>query len=152
MRALGLLLLLAPSVAAAKTVKSGDAEVRVARVVKLIELVDKPHIKVNLVVQDTGGTTDVSPTQRLYFTLYAKGEMYSTDASFDLGPVFGVKSAKRKSGGVYQVTLHDGLTPKTRTLEIDAREAIVAMKKVRCDDFDCAASKNFSAKIEVTGP
>ncbi|MEQ8276357.1 MAG: hypothetical protein RMA76_25340 [Deltaproteobacteria bacterium] len=150
--ALALLCLLLPSVASAKTVKSADAKVPVARVVKIVELVDKPHIKVNLVVQDLGGSTDVSPTQRLFFTLYSKGEMFSTDAAFDLGPVFGVKSAKRKSGGVYEVTLDDGFTGKTKTMTVDAREAIVAMKKVSCDDFDCAASKDFAATIEVSGP
>ncbi len=150
--ALVLLCLLVPSVAFAKTVKSSDTKVPVARVVKIVELVDKPHIKVNLVVQDLGGSTDVSPTQRLFFTLYSKGEMFSTDAAFDLGPVFGVRSAKRKSGGIYVFTLDDGFTGKTKTMTVDAREAIVAMKKVSCDDFDCAASKDFSATIEVSDP
>ncbi len=146
---LPLLVALAPSAAVAKTVKSSDAKVPVARVVQRVELVDKPHIQVALIVEDLGGSTDVSPTQKLFFVLYAKGEMYSTDAAFDLGPIFGLKSAKRKSGGVGELELDDGFTGKKKVIVIDARDAIVAMKKVSCEDFECDASKDFAAQIQV---
>ena len=138
-----------------RIIQSSDAQVPVARVVKLVNLVDKPHIQVNVIIEDLGGSTDVSPTQRAYFTLYAKGEMFSTDASFDLGPHFGLLSAKRKSGGVYELTFAPDLTTGGRApvkRVVDARDAIVAMKAVRCDDFDCDASKNFKATIRVTDP
>ncbi len=130
-----------------KMIQSSDAKVPVARVAKIINLVDKPHIQVNLVVEDLGGTTDVSPTRRVFFTLYAKGEMFSTDAAFDLGPHFGLVSAKRVSGGVYEVTFAKMIEPKAPVYRIDATDAIVAMKAVRCEDFDCPASKDFKAKI-----
>lgn len=149
-RTLAFVTWLVPSVALAKTIESADAQVPVARVVQRIELVDKPHIQVALIVEDLGGSTDVSPTQKLYFVLYAKGEMFSTDASFDLGPIFGVKATKRQSGGLYEVELFDGFTGKKNVIVIDARDAIVALNKVSCDDFECDASKNFKARIEVT--
>lgn len=147
------LLLLAAPPAWARSVESSDLQVPVARVVEVVKLVDKPHVQVSLVVEDTGGSTDVSPTQRLYFTIYMKGEMFSTDAAFDLGPVFGLRNSRRRSGGIYEVTLAPDYTlapPKAPTWTIDARDAIVAMKKVSCEDFDCEASTDFAATIEVT--
>src|SRR5688572_29092140 len=87
----------------AAAVKSTKAVINVARVDKVINLVDKPGIKVNVVVEDTGGSTDVSPTQNIYFTLYVKGEMYDTDATFELGRAYSVSSAKRLEGGIYEI-------------------------------------------------
>lgn len=129
-------------------------KVNVARIDKVITLVDKSDIKVNVVVSDLGGSTDVSPTKNLFFTLYSKGEMFSTDATFDLGPAYEVLSAKRISGGVYEIkaTLpSDGSEMmKTVTLKVDAGSAITKLKAVNCGgEFDCEASANFSASINV---
>ena len=129
------------------------AMVHAARVVDLVKLVEKPGLQVNILVKDLGGSTDVSPTQELYFTLYAKGEMFSTDATFNLGPIYSFKSAKRKSGGIYEVKI-EGLDspngmPVAKTLVIDAQEAIMDLKEVECEDFDCPASTNFQSKIKV---
>ncbi len=135
------------------TVASRNKKVPIARVTQLVKLVNKPHIQVNVVVEDLGGSTDVSPTQRAYLTLYAKGEMFSTDAAFDLGPHFGLVSAKRSSGGIYELVFEPDLSMGERqrfTYVVDARKAIVAMKAVRCEDFDCDASKKFAATIEVS--
>ncbi|MEL6183194.1 MAG: hypothetical protein AAFU79_01125 [Myxococcota bacterium] len=154
MRTLAMFLLLVGATPAwARSVESSKVQVPVARVVEVVKLVDKPHILVSLVVEDTGGSTDVSPTQRLYFTVYMKGEMFSTDAAFDLGPIFGLQKSRRRSGGVYEVTLAPDFTlapPRAPVWTIDARDAIVAMKKVSCEDFDCEASTRFAATIEVT--
>lgn len=146
-----------PVSAGAEPVTNGDQRVKPARVVALHTLVDKPRIKVRLVVEDTGGSTDVSPTQKLHFTLYAKGEMFSTDASYDLGPMFAFRSAKRLDAGLYEIEL-DGVDPETAMpkavrWKIDARRAIVKLKNVRCgDDFDCAASREFEAPVTVSRP
>lgn len=151
MRALLLTALtLLPATALAKTIHSEDTKVLAARVERVMSLVDKPHIKVNLVIEDTGGSTDYSPSKHLIFTIYMRGEMFSTDAAFDLGMEFGVQSARRVSGGVYELTLAPRTSPAKPVLRIDARDAIVAMKRVRCEDFDCDASKDFAATIEVT--
>lgn len=140
--------------AQAETVKNTKkALVPTARVVKLVELVDKADIKVSVLVEDLGGSTDLSPTQRVHFTLYSKGEMFSTDASFDLGPVFYFKSAKRVSGGIYEIVVSGNLAEgqqEDQVLRVDAINAINAIKSVTCEDFDCDASTNFKSSIEVT--
>jgi hypothetical protein len=88
---------------------------------------------VNIAVQDLGGSTDVSPTQKVFLTLYSKGEMYSTDAAFDLGSVISVIGAKRVAAGVYNLVIVNADMNK-QTLTIDASEAIVAIKSVNCGD------------------
>jgi hypothetical protein len=144
-----LMLLSSVSVFAAKIENTKENQVNIARVVKLINLVDKTDIKVNIAVQDLGGSTDVSPTQKVFLTLYSKGEMFSTDAAFDLGSVISVIGAKRVGAGVYNLAIVNADMNK-QTLTIDASEAIVAIKKVNCgDEFDCDASTNFSASIKV---
>jgi len=133
----------------AETVSSTKSnQINVARIDKVVTLVDKAHIKVNVVVEDLGGSTDVGATQNVFFTLYSKGEMFSTDATFNLGPIIALKSAKRISGGIYQVNVIDG-EMKPATLMINAIDAIMKLKSFTCEDFDCEASSNFSASINV---
>ncbi len=138
----------------AATIESSKNTVSAARVVEVVKLVNKADIQVNVVVVDNGGSTDVSPTQSLYFNIYSKGEMFSTDASFDLGYIFSLESAKRISGGVYQLEItganEETAMPETQILEIDAQKAILALKAVQCDDFDCEASTNFKSAISVS--
>lgn len=139
-----------------ETITSQDAAVSVARVVKVVTLVDKPEIMVNIAVVDQGGSTDVSPTQQLFFNLYSKGEMFSTDATFDLGGIFRLISTKRTAPGIYEVTAEfagnttDAGAPIVSKRTIDARKALLDLKKVRCyDEFDCEASENFTSTITV---
>lgn len=146
----GLLFLVISTGALAAPLKNTrDDKLSAARVAKLVQLVDKPEIKVNLVIQDLGGTTDVSATQRALFTLYSKGEMFSTDATFDLGPIFSLKKAVRVSGGQYEVTVERDLG-RLEVLRIDAVKAINAIKSVSCEDFDCEASEKFSTTIDIS--
>lgn len=129
--------------------RSADKAV-VSRIDKVINLVDKFDIKVNVTVVDLGGSTDVSPTQKAFFTLYSKGEMFSTDATFEIGQIFSLTSARRISGGVYEVKLVDSDMKKT-TLSINAVKAIKAIKTVNCgDDFDCEASAKFTSVINIS--
>lgn len=139
---------------AATVSSTRDNKINVARISKAISLVDKADIKVNLVVEDLGGSTDVSPTQKIFFTLYSKGEMFSTDATFDLGPVFEVISATRLAGGKYAIKAvvpDEEAMMKTVTLKVDAINAINKIKSVNCGgDFDCEASSSFATQITVT--
>ncbi len=134
-------------------VKSTKEVISPSRVVELVKLVNKDDIKVSVVVSDIGGSTDVSPTQELYLTLYVKGEMYNTDATFNLGPIYKFISAKRISGGVYEVEAEvpneENWMPEVKTLVIDAQSAIISIKAVSCDDFDCDASTQFEASVDV---
>lgn len=150
-------LIFASTTSFALDVKSSDkdGQTNIARVVQLFNLVSKPDLIANIVVKDLGGSTDLSPTQEVFFTLYSKGEMFSTDAAFDLGSVFSVKSAKRIDGGLYEcvAVIFDESTGKfeDRTFRIDAIKAINDIKAVRCgDEFDCPASENFETTISVT--
>lgn len=151
---LGLALLTSFSSFAATVASTNENKINVARVAKAINLVDKADIKVNVVVEDLGGSTDVSPTQKIFFTLYSKGEMFSTDATFDLGPVFEVISATRISGGKYAVKAvvpDETEMMKTVTLKVDAIDAINKIKSVNCgEEFDCEASSAFAAEISVS--
>lgn len=147
------LVLLSSTSLMAEQVKSSKTEVNVGRVVDLVKLVSKPDVQVNVVVVDLGGSTDVSPTQKLYFNIYSKGEMFSTDASFDLGGIYSFKKATRIAGGIYELVIEgsndETSMPEAQTLVVDAQKAIVNLKKVQCDDFDCDASTKFEAAIEV---
>lgn len=139
--------------AQALTIESAKTSVEIARVVEIKNLVSKPNLQVNIVVQDHGGSTDMSPTQTVYFTLYSKGEMFSTDAAFKIADIFSLKSARRVSGGIYEivaVTYNDnGLNDTTFT--INAQKAVTEIQRVDCGgDFDCDASNNFKTSIEVS--
>lgn len=67
-----------------KNIRSSDkkVQVHVARVVKLLNFPKESGVVINIAVVDTGGSTDVSASKDIYFTLYKRGEMFSTDASF----------------------------------------------------------------------
>lgn len=122
------------------------------RVVQVVNLVNKSSVTVNLVVEDKGGSTDVSPTQRLFFSIYSKGEMFSTDAAFYLGDIYELKSAERVSGGNYRVQVvgsWDAREIVPLIIDINAEKAIQELKSIRCPDFDCDASTNFSSSITV---
>ena len=149
----GILILAAANANAAQIQNDREkAQVNVARVTQIIPLVTKSDLRVSISVYDLGGSTDFAPTQEVFFTLYSKGEMFSTDAAFDLGPAFSVKSAKRISGGIYAVQAeipNENGMPILKTLKIDAIKAITEMKNVRCDDFDCESSSKFKSSITV---
>ncbi len=151
---LGLAVLTTFSTFAATINSTKTNKVNVARIDKVITLVEKSDIKVNVVVEDLGGSTDVSPTKKMFFTLYSKGEMFSTDATFDLGPAYEVLSAKRIAGGLYEIKatipLDSDAMMKTVTLKVDAAKAITKIKAVNCgDEFDCEASSAFEASVIV---
>lgn len=130
-----------------------DAQVNIARVQKVLDLKDQ-EVAVNIAVKDLGGSTDVSPTYEVYLTLYLKGEMFSTDATFRIGSLLSFQSARLVSPGLYLVSGYD-LTDegeiKLKTFVIDAKKALKEIKEVNCDDggFDCDASTNFKTSILV---
>ena len=130
-----------------------DAQASISRVVSVQNLVKKGELQVNVAVVDLGGSTDYSPTQNVYFSLYRKSEMFSVDATFDLGYVFSFESARRLSGGIYEVVVvkavDDVHMPVRTKILIDARKAITDMQQVTCEDFDCKAATEFTGTISV---
>lgn len=140
------------ALAHAAPVANKKTKVEIARVVQVVALEQSDDVRVSLAVQDLGGSTDVSPTQKVFVTLYAKGEMFSTDATFEIAQVLSLKSAKAVKPGVYEIvgevydnTIHDV------TYTVDANQALKDMKAVTCgDDFNCASSKGFKTTVDVT--
>lgn len=157
---LGLLLLLTINnlsyAELAKTVKSTrfGTSAEVSRIVELIKLELRPDLQVNVVVRDLGGTTDVSPTQMLYFTLYSKREQFSTDAAFNLGAIYDFKSARKISNAQFEIFIGgidlETSMPKNKLLIIDARKSISDILKVKCANVDCPASDEFESSIILT--
>lgn len=142
------LLSLSSFAAPVKNTRTGD-KVVVSRVQKVVNLVDKEDIKVNITLVDIGGSQDFSPTKEVFFSLYSKGELFSTDATFSLGQVFELKSSRRLSGGIYEVKFLDE-NNRDKTLRIDAISAIKKIKNVTCESVDCSASDKFSTTIDVS--
>lgn len=120
-----------------------------------MKLVNKPDLKVNVVVEDLGGSTDVSPTEVVYLTIYREGEMFSVDATFKIATVFGLKSAKRVEGGIYQIVVTE-YDPENEhpihdvVYRIDAQKAVIDSGKVFCSDFDCPEAENFQSSVTVS--
>ncbi len=133
-----------------------DAMHNAARVEKVIDLPDESDIKISIISIDTGGSTDVSPTKAIYFTLYKRGEEYSTDASFELGYFFSLESAKKIGNGSYRfmaksASKSNGM-PVMTTFVVDAGDAISALDNVKCNGhMDCSDSTNFKTTIKLLG-
>ncbi len=151
---IALTVILPLAAAQAEEIRSAKTQTKVARIAGLHKLSKaSDEVAVNLVVVDLGGSTDVSPTKRLHLTIYRKGEMYSTDASFALMEMLELKGVKRIANGIYLV-IADTMTQEGRIedsarFRIDARKAIAAIAAVRCNDFDCEASENFASTISM---
>lgn len=137
---------------AVKSTRFGTA-VEISRIVELKKLELRPDLQINVTVRDMGGTTDATPTQELFFTMYTKGEIFSTDATFNLGAIYDFKMARRVSEGIYEILVGgidlDSSMPKSRLIVIDAKKAIKEILNVRCTKIDCPASDEFEAIINV---
>lgn len=146
-------LCLFPLFAQAETVKSEKVDVNLARVVDIYHLNSaEKETQASIVVRDLGGSTDLSPTQEIYLTLYRKGEMFSTDATFRLDSVLYVTGVKARADGRYEVKAKGFRNDQAfadLVYVIDARGAVKAMGQVTCEDFDCEASENFATTISV---
>ena len=80
--------------------------------------------------------------------------MFSTDAAFDLGPMYSFISARKLAPDdhfyLIRVRNYGDRDWMIRTFRIDARGAVADLMAVDCgDDFDCDASTNFATTVEV---
>ena len=138
-------------------IQSREVSVPVSRITRTQNIVERDGLTINLAVRDLGGSTDLSPTQRLYLTMYLKGEMFNIDATYFLGTFYEFLSITRTAPGLYElraITTEGepilGALPMA-TLRIDARQATVDMRAVRCEDgMDCPAAEKFASTIFVS--
>ena len=142
------------SAAYAVNVVSQEVSATVGSIVQVTPLVQKHGLQVFASVIDHGGSTDLSPTQTVYLSVYAKGEMYDTSATFKIADVLSVKSIRRVSGGIYEVVAVNYEAPAgivDTTYTIDARIAVTAIQAIDCGgEFGCEASDKFQTGVEVT--
>jgi hypothetical protein len=129
-----------------------EAMVHTARIEKVICLADENGINVSMVIVDTGGTTDLTPTKDIFFTLYKRGEMFSTDASFRLGAFFSLQFAEKVQKGIYKFkakSLNKDYREEEAVYIIDATNALKEIRSVTCgeEESGCAASKHFRTRI-----
>jgi hypothetical protein len=95
------------------TMNEKDAHIDLAQVQQVITL-KKPNAqsatRVNLVIQDLGGSTDVSPTMGLYLSFWKDGEMGNVSAVFNLSQVFSLIDYHVLNNGdlVIEVKEYDG--------------------------------------------
>lgn len=135
-----------------KSATPAEAQVSISRIVQVQNLVNKGELQVNVAVQDLGGSTDVGPSQKIFFNVYRKSEMFNVEAAFNLGSIFSFESARRLSGGIYEIVVvaaDSNYNPVRTKMVIDARKAITDVQQVACEDFDCAAATNFQGTISV---
>lgn len=149
-----LLAVLLPISAQSKEIRSTKTEINVARIVKVERLSRaEDKVLVNIAIEDLGGSTDLSPTQTVYLTIYNKGEMFSTDASFPLASVLDFKGAKRLADGLYSIKIlemDENGRIQNAVYRINARQALKEIEHVDCGvDFDCDKSTNFSSAIQM---
>lgn len=129
------------SAANAGTIKSEIVNVKASRITERVVLVDKAEksLRVQIIQEFLAGSTDVSNTSRLILAISQLGEMNEIESSFVLTETMGLRSAKRLSGGVYQITHMDARAMDSGKLEvtqtIDAREAINKVMKFNCEEF-----------------
>lgn len=127
-----------------------------SQVNKVIELVNKPigqnhvNLQVKVIVVSSGGSADMSPRNNVYFGLYSENEMSDSISTYDIGPVFKLTSARRVSGGIYellgQFTAEDVAKKRDSKITINAVAAIKELETLRCDEGSVCELKS-SIKI-----
>jgi hypothetical protein len=126
---------------------------RVSRITELIKLVTEPNIQINVIVKDLGGSTDASPTQELFLTIYSKGDVFSTDATFDLGKIYDFKSARKIYQNIYEISVvridDETSLHQKKLLTINGEKAINDILKVKCTSLNCPDSDEFESTIIV---
>lgn len=157
-----ILIALATSISQASTIKSEMHEITPASVDKIFRLVDKnvpgsSHKKLQILVTDLGMSTDVSPRYAIYLGYQSAAEMGNMAANFKLSDQFlTVDSAKRISGGIYEVTgtklnfSDNGEFMQKVTLKIDATQMFIDENAVRKQCGDGFCDLEMSTTIQVT--
>ncbi len=129
--------------AIASPIQSKNIKVNPARITDRVVLANvegNNGVLVQIIAEQLGGSTDVSNTHRIILAISQIGEMTEKEASFEIGKSMGLTSARRLSGGVYQIKYEDADSEVTSsemevTKTIDARDAVNLVKNAPCSEF-----------------
>lgn len=120
-----------------------------ARVSQLFNVVSKTfgknnHIdlQIRVIVESTGGSTDVSPRKQIYFGIYSENEMSDAIANYSLGYAYEVKSVKRLDGGLYEITGKFSEFNKESKIVINAVKAVNELENLSCEEFSACTLKS----------
>jgi len=146
-----LLIIATPTAAHAEPLMPAEfesAQIHVAQVERVFDVSPaRGEVKVRLVLQHQGGSTDVSPHWHVFLALYRTGEMCDALIAYDLGATYlPVGKAKRLSKGRFRIrTIIDDLSADflERTVVIDPSAAAIALEASACSD-------DFAEPIDVT--
>lgn len=86
--------------------EKAEASIPTAQVQQVITLKkpnEKSQTRINLLVKDLGGSTDLSPHMGMYLTFWQDGEMGDSTASFDLGRSYQIVDIKNNNNGTLEI-------------------------------------------------
>ena len=152
---------LASAISQAASVQSEKLEVAPSSIDQVIRLVDKnepgsSQKKLSIITTDSGMRTDLSPRYKIYLGYQSNAEMGNIAADFKISDQFlTVSSAKRISGGIYEVTgekLNSGDGPFIQkvTIRIDATKMFSDENTLRKNCGDDFCDRDLETSIEVT--
>ena len=127
----------------ASPIQSKNIKVNPARITDRMVLANvegNNGVLVQIIAEQLGGSTDVSNTHRIILAISQIGEMTEKEVSFEIGKSMGLTSAKRLSGGIYELMYQDADMENTWfdmnvTQNIDARDAVLLVKNSPCAEF-----------------
>ena len=146
---------LAVATAFASPIQSKNIKVNPARITDRVVLANvegNNGVLVQIIAEQLGGTTDVSNTHRIILAISQIGEMTEKEVSFEIGKSMGLTSARRLSGGIYELKYQDADLENTWfdmlvTKNIDARDAVMLVKNAPCAEFTiCKLSATVSVR------
>jgi hypothetical protein len=120
-----------------------------ARVSQIFNIVNKKFgknsdidLQIRVIVESTGGSTDVSPRKQVYFGIYSENEMSDAIANYSLGRAYEVQSVKRLDGGLYEITGKFADFNKVSKIVINAVKAVKELESLSCEEFSVCTLKS----------
>ncbi|UOF02713.1 hypothetical protein [Bdellovibrio reynosensis] len=143
----------------AKTIPSSKIEIAPSSIDQVVRLVDKResgHTKVNIIVEELGMSTDVSPRYTVYLGFASLGEMGNIYADFKIDDaVWEFKSATRIAAGIYEVQVvgfDENYEMREFTYTIDTTQMFIDERKARkkCGGDFCDQELNTTIEVKTS--
>lgn len=152
-------LILTAAASHAKIINSTEVQIDPANVDTVISLVNKnepgsSQKKLNIVVTDSGMSTDVSPRYTVYLGYASMAEMGNITSTYQItNEGYGPVRAERKSAGLYTVIVTqfvDQVGFAEVTYEVNATQMFIDENKMRAACGGDFCDGNLKSKITVT--